>query len=316
MSDIRSAERAAVPGSNGSGNANGVIHDIGYQRYTGPRLGRMYALRSLATHGLRTAYGLGRSAAGKVFPWGVFGLIVMIAAILTAVRSQVGQPVTTYWEFPISGVSLLVTLFCAVVAPELVSRDLRSGVLPLYFSRPLTRSDYALAKWAALVSAIFLLLLAPLLVMFLGGAFSFDGMRPVWDEFVEFSKGLAIISVVSVLWGSISLLVASFSGRRAVSAALIVAVFLITTPVFGVMQALAYQNTTDEGVPATEGALRLSQLAGLVSPTTMADGVAAWWYQASPTRVGEFGPLYGGVALGVVALCLLLLLVRYRRVAR
>ena len=177
-----------------------------------------------------------------MFPWGVFGLIVMIAAILTAIRSQIGEPVTTYWEFPISGVSLLVTLFCAVVAPELVSRDLRSGVLPLYFSRPLTRSDYALAKWAALVSAIFLLLLAPLLVMFLGGAFSLDGMGPVWDEFVEFSKGLAVISVVSVLYGSISLLIASLAGRRAVSAALIVAVFLITTPVYGVMQALAYQN--------------------------------------------------------------------------
>jgi ABC-2 type transport system permease protein len=298
-----------------NGAANGVIHDIGYQRYTGARLGRLYATRSLVTHGLRTSYGLGRSAAAKVFPWGVFGLIVMVAAILTAVRAQTGQAVTTYWEFPISGISLLVTMFCAVVAPELVSRDLRSGVLPLYFSRPLTRSDYPLAKWAALVSAIFLLLLAPLLLMFLGGAFSLDGMGPVWDEFVEFSKGLAIISLVALLYGSISLLVASFSGRRAVSAALIVAVFLITTPVFGVMQGLAYHDAID-GVPATEGQLRLAQLSGLVSPTTLTDGVASWWYQPSPTRVGDFGPLYLAVELGLVALCLLLLLVRYRKVAR
>jgi ABC-2 type transport system permease protein len=322
MSDTKREERApassgtnAVANSANGATANGVIHDIGYQRYTGSRLGRLYAARSLATHGLRTAYGLGRSAGGKAFPWGVFGLIIMVAAILTAIRSQTGQMVSTYWEFPISGVSLLVTLFCAVAAPELVSRDLRSGVLPLYFSRPLTRSDYALAKWAALVSAIFLLLLAPLLVMFLGGAFSLDGMGAVWDEFVEFSKGLAIVGVVSVLYGSISLLIASFSGRRAVSAALIVAVFLITTPVFGLMQALAYEDAVD-GVPPTEGLLHLSQLAGLVSPTTMTDGVAAWWFQESPTRVGDFGPLYGGVVLGVVALCLLLLMTRYRRVAR
>jgi ABC-2 type transport system permease protein len=314
MSDT-AARSGTTAGTGSSNGANGVIHDIGYQRYTGPRLGRPYALRSLATHGLRTAYGLGRSAGSKVFPWGVLGLIVMVAAILTAIRSQTGQMVSTYWEFPISGVSLLVTLFCAVAAPELVSRDLRSGVLPLYFSRPLTRSDYAVAKWAALVSAIFLLLLAPLLVMFLGGAFSLDGMGAVWDEFVEFSKGLAIVGVVAVLYGSISLLIASFSGRRAVSAALIVAVFLITTPIFGVMQALAYQDAVD-GVPATEGALRLAELSGLVSPTTMTDGVAAWWFQASPTRVGDFGPLYGGVVLGVVALCVLLLLTRYRRVAR
>lgn len=308
MSDTKSAVQT-------NGVTNGVIHDIGYQRYTGPRLGRTYALRSLVTHGVRTAYGFGRSAAAKVFPWGVFGLIIMVAVILTAIRAQTGQVVSTYWEFPISGVSLLVTMFCAVAAPELVSRDLRSGVLPLYFSRPLTRSDYPLAKWFALVSAVFLLLLAPLLVMFIGGAFSFDSMSLVWDEFVEFSKGLAIISMVALLYASISLLVASFSGRRAVSAALIVAVFLITTPVFGVMQALAYNDAID-GVPATEGQLRLSQLAGLVSPTTLNDGIAAWWFQPSPTRVGNFGPLYLAVELGLVALCLLLLLVQYRRVAR
>ena len=101
MSDVRSEQRAPAPSSNGA--ANGVIHDIGYQRYDGPRLGRAYAMRSLATHGLRTAYGLGRSAGGKVFPWGVFGLIVMIAAILAAVRAQTGVAATTYWEFPISG---------------------------------------------------------------------------------------------------------------------------------------------------------------------------------------------------------------------
>jgi ABC-2 type transport system permease protein len=48
---------------------SGVIHDIGYQRYTGPRLGRGYAIRSLYLHSLRTAFGLGRSAKAKIFPW-------------------------------------------------------------------------------------------------------------------------------------------------------------------------------------------------------------------------------------------------------
>ena len=58
---------------------------------------------------------------------------------LTAVRAQTGEAVLTLLGVPDHGASLLVILFCAVVAPELVSRDLRSGVLPLYFSRPLTR---------------------------------------------------------------------------------------------------------------------------------------------------------------------------------
>ena len=33
---------------------------------------------------------------------------------------------------------IVMTIFVAAQAPELVSRDLRSHVLPLYFSRPIT----------------------------------------------------------------------------------------------------------------------------------------------------------------------------------
>ena len=49
-------------------------------------------------------------------------------------------------------------LFCAAQAPELFGRDQRYGVLPLYFSRVLTRFDYALAK----IGGLFLAVLAPL----------------------------------------------------------------------------------------------------------------------------------------------------------
>src|ERR671917_542543 len=98
-----------------------VIHDIGYQRYTGPRLGRGAVFGAIYVHGLRAAYGFGRSAKAKIFPWLVFG----------------------------------------IVAPELVSRDLRSGVLPLYFSRPLRAADYIGAKVAAMVTAVWILLAGP-----------------------------------------------------------------------------------------------------------------------------------------------------------
>ena len=50
--------------------------------------------------------------------------------------------------------STLVMLFCAAQAPELFGRDQRYGVLPLYFSRVLTRVDYALARIGGLFLAI------------------------------------------------------------------------------------------------------------------------------------------------------------------
>jgi ABC-2 type transport system permease protein len=298
----------------------GVIHDIGYRRYTGPRLGREYGIRSLYVHSLRTAYGFGRSAGAKVIPWIVFGILLAWAAILVAIQSQIqaavpGEPIEQifeYWQYP-TNVNIFVLLFCAIAAPALVSRDLKGGVLQLYFSRPLVRSDYPFAKWAALVSSIFLLLLAPLLLLFLGSAFSLSSMTEVWHEFVEFSQGLVTAAIMSALFASISLLIASLSGRRAVASALIAGFFILTAPVLAVLQGIAYGTTNGE---PTGGMLQLAQLSFLVSPLSIVQGLGSWLFDDGTPFIGPYGPLYFAVTFGIILLCLVLTLLRYRKVAR
>lgn len=279
-----------------------VIHDIGYQRYTGVRLGRWYAARSLFTHGLRTAYGLGRSAKAKIFPWLVVAIVGVVAAVLTAARSQTGVPLLSYAEFP-QNLSFMVILFCAVVAPELVSRDLRSGVLPLYYSRPLARSDYALAKLAALFVASWLMMAAGQLLMFVGAAFSLHGPRAIWNEFLDFLPAVGYSGIFALVYSALALFVASLASRRAVAAAVIVAVFLVTAPIVGVLYAAGDETTRE--------------LSALASPITLVGGVGDWWLEPNgKSGIGDFGPLYGAVTVAFVAACVLLLLARYRRVAR
>jgi ABC-2 type transport system permease protein len=207
----------------------------------------------------------------------------------------------TYVEFP-GAVSFVVILFCAAVAPELVSRDLRSGVLPLYFSRPLSRADYALAKLTGLVTAVWLLLAGPQLLMFAGGAFSVHGPKEVWKEFLDFLPGVAESAIYAVVYCALSLLVASLAGRRAVAAAVIVAVFLVTTPVVGVL--------------SVTGGETAHQLAFLASPTTAVQGVGRWLFGLEGIDIGSYGPVYGLATAGLVVACVLLLLARYRKVAR
>lgn len=285
--------RPAAPG--------GVIHDIGYQRYDGLRLGRRQIIGALYGHGLRTAFGLGRSAKAKIFPWLIVGVVGVVAAVLTAVRAQTGEAVLSYSDFP-GVLSLLIIFFTAIVGPELVSRDLHSGVLPLYFARPLRRSDYALTKLAALVSATFLMLAAPLTVMFIGAAFSLGDISAVWTEFGDYLAGLAYVGVHALVFSSIAVLVAALMRRRAVAAGAVVAVFLLTTPVVGVLSVLPSESA--------------NQLAGLASPITLVGGVGGWLFEAeSAFGVGRFGPLYGAVSLALVVACALLLLARYRKVA-
>ena len=81
----------------------------------------------------------------------------MAALVLVVVNTQLPVEVIDYVGIA-STFTYAATVFVAVVAPELVSIDLRSNLLPLYLSRPLRRSDYALTKLAALAAAVFLML--------------------------------------------------------------------------------------------------------------------------------------------------------------
>ena len=199
-----------------------VIHDIGYQRYTGAAAGPRATLSARSTcTALRTAFGLGRSAKAKIFPWVVVGLVIVMAAIVAAIQSAIRAQIgpgrcIDVLAVPDHDVSLLVILFCAVVAPELVSRDLRGGVLPLYFSRPLTRSRLRAGQaggagharssccWPAPHAAD-----VPR-----RRVHRWTACRAVWDEFVLLRRAGRRRRCARCVFASIALLVASL-GRPA-----------------------------------------------------------------------------------------------------
>lgn len=286
----------------------GVIHDIGYQRYHGPRLRRRYVLGTLYLHGLRAAFGLGRGAKAKIFPWLVVTIVGLVAAVVAVIRAHLDEVVMTYVQFA-DLMSWLVIFFVAVVAPELVSRDVHSGVLPLYFSRPLRRSDYVLAKLAALVTAVWLLLGAPQLLMFVGAAFTtIDGVAEMWREAGDLAPGLLYAAIWALVFGSVGLLVASLTGKRAFAAASVVAVFLMTAAMVEVLTALPSQT--------------VQQLAPLASPLSLVKGVGVWafrkWLITDPgaqVATNPYAPLYALTMVLLVVGCFLLLLARYRKVA-
>ena len=278
----------------------GVIHDIGYQHYSGPRLGRGYRMRSLYVHSLRTAYGLGRTARFKVFPFMLFGVFCIVAVVLVMIRSLSGQAPIQYDQFP-GVMPLPLIVFLAAVAPELVSRDLRATLLPLYFSRPLRRSDYPLAKLAALASAVFILLVTPLVIMFLGAAFSTgDGLSGVWHEWEDLMPALANAAIYSIVLSALTLLIASVTKRQVFAAGAIVAVFLVTLPIAGLLSEV--------------GSRAVQDLAGLWSPMTLLGGLERWLFD-TPGQFGDsYGWVYGLITIVLYGGCVALLIQRYRRV--
>jgi hypothetical protein len=59
-------------------------------------------------------------------------------------------------------------VFGALVAPELLCRDRREGVIQLYLVRPLTGSDYIVARWAACFAVMLAATWLPQVILFLG----------------------------------------------------------------------------------------------------------------------------------------------------
>ncbi len=278
----------------------GVIHDIGYQRYDGPRLGRRYVARSMYIHSLRTAYGFGRSARTKILPVGLFSVVCVAALVLVFVSTKLPVPVLSYVGITTT-FAFVAAVFVAVVGPELVSRDLRNNLLPLYFSRPVTRTDYALVKLAALASAVFALFAGPMLIMFLGLALSTkDGFSDVVDQAGKLLLGVLAAGTGAVLFTAIAIPLAALTGRRVFATGMIIAVFLLTTPIAAVLGAI--------------GSDSVAQLAGLCNPVSLLAGVNQWLFNDGGLVIGRYGPVYGLVALAVAAAGIGLSILRYRGV--
>jgi ABC-2 type transport system permease protein len=242
-------------------SATGAIYDLGYRSYDGPRLGRGAAVATLFWHSLRSAFGWGRSGRSKIVPWGLSAFALAPAAIATAIAALVpfedASPFT--YDNYLSSVDVILALFVAAQTPELVSSDQRNRVLSLYFSHALQRTDYAVAKLGAMITAISIVAFVPMLILFLGRILvAADVAAALGDELQHLPQVILAPLIYAVPLAGLALAISAWTPRRAYATGAIIAVFIVTAAVSGILE------------EATRG--RLSDFAQLVNPLVIADG--------------------------------------------
>lgn len=218
----------------------GTVFDIGYQSYTGEREGRLRALTAVYKDGIRIALGLGRGPRAKALPWfflAVLSMIGLVMAIIAGAANMLGgegsaekMQLPTHSDF--YGIaSMILFVFAAVVAPELLCRDRREGTINLYLVRPLTGTDYVAARWLSFLSVMLAATWIPQMILFLGlSGGDRDPANYLLLHWLDIPRFLAAGLVLSVYVTTVAMLVASFTTRRAYAAVFLVGLFAITTP--------------------------------------------------------------------------------------
>ena len=287
----------------------GSIYDVGYQRYEGVRLGRRHAIWALYVHSLRSVFGIGRSLSSKVGPMGLAVIALLPAVFQLGVASiapadiEVIRPEEYY-----NIIEVVLAVFCAVVAPELAGRDQRTQTLSLYFSRALRRQDYALAKFAALVTGMLAITVIPQVMMFVGNGLAADSFGDyLRDEWADLPSILGSAIFLSGLIAGIGLVIAAQTPRRAYSTVGILAAFLLTTTVGAIVFEVADKD--------------VARFALLLSPLHVVQGLTFWFFGATfdpemqHAKADLPGVAYAIDAALVAVVMLALLLRRYEKIS-
>lgn len=291
---------------------SGVIHDIGYRPYSGPRLGEGAVAWSLFLTGLRHCYGLGRSGRSKILPMILLGLMLLPALILVGVLVQargllgLDSQIVPYSVYPLT-TQLLISVFVAAQAPALISRDLRFGTITLYLARPTSRTTYVLVRMASLTVATFLLIAAPILLMYAGGLLA--DLPPGRETRLVLGALVGALLLAACLAG-LAALVAATTTRRGLAVAAVIVVLLVTYTVVASIQGISYETGNET----------VGQVAGLFSPYTLTQGVQVLLFDATEsTPTPPDGAVMTLLYLAATAVVVLgsvgAMLLRYRRIA-
>ncbi len=130
----------------------------------------------------------------------------------------------------LAAIFLIVGIFVATAAPEMLCVDRRERTLPLYFSRAIARFDYVLAKVVAMTLLTMTLSMVPSIILWFGRQLvSESPWQSMRDNIGDLGRVIFVGALIALVLGTGGLLISSLTDRKGVAVTVIIIGFLIVT---------------------------------------------------------------------------------------
>ena len=219
------------------------ILDRGYRSYQGGRSGVSGAVRSVVRHSVQRALGLRRTLWAKVLPLAAVLIAYLPAVVFVGVIALFPTDDVPVDFLPTYGdyygfIIAAIMVFVALVAPEVLCTDRRSGMLGVYLSSPLDRDTYLIAKAIAIASTLALVCLGPPVLLLVANVLQSQGPTGIGDIALTAVRVVGAGVALTLLYTGVTMGVASLTDRKAIAAAGIILLFLVSISVTGTLTSL------------------------------------------------------------------------------
>ena len=264
-----------------------AVYDRGYKGYSGPLMPARSRFLVISRYGLRDVFAsrLFLAFFAICFAWPLVCLVAMylrynaeaLALINISASDLLDLVQVNTWFF--QNLFLRAQLYLAfvivlVVGPSLVSADLRNQAMPLYLSRPLTRTDYVLGKFLVLAVLVSAITWAPGLLLFtiqasLGGS---EWLQEHW----RVAPSLVVVSAVWTVCMSLPMLAIAASVKWKPWARIVFMGAILTGAAFGSFYREFYDSWWGSMVVAFDVTAALSASVFGTEGNVQMPGAAAW----------------------------------------
>ena len=192
----------------------------------------------------------------------------------------------------------ILVLMVAMIAPPLVSQDIRSRAFLLYFSRPLNRVEYLLGKLSTVWCYLALISIVPGLLMYVLAVLLSPSFDIVWQTWDLPLRAVAASVTMMIPTASLAVCLSSMTQESRYAAFAWFAIWVLGWFTYGIMSGVEGYSTPGGFVPERSNW-------ALVSMYHLLNRVQSWIFGFSTFDSARW-PLFVLIAITVVSLTVLL----------